>query len=178
VVEKVDPERLDAIAAAHDLVLVATGRGPLAELFPRNAERSVYDRPQRKLAMMIVTGAPQAVPGVPFLPIKFNFFAPCGEVFWVPYYHRDHGPAWCVLFDSGSRTRCSRTSSIRAGSRVRSSTSAPRASSWRSCPGIRGAGSSSAGPCAWGPSRSAGCSAWARRMWAPRRKPPRSPLVS
>jgi 2-polyprenyl-6-methoxyphenol hydroxylase-like FAD-dependent oxidoreductase len=100
VVEKVDPARLDAIAAAHDLVLVATGRGPLAELFPRNVERSVYDRPQRKLAMMIVTGAPQTVPGVPFLPIKFNFLAPCGEVFWVPYYHRDRGPAWCVLFEA------------------------------------------------------------------------------
>jgi hypothetical protein len=81
-------------------VLVATGRGPLAELFPRNAERSVYDRPQRKLAMMIVTGIPQAVSGVPFLPVKFNFFAPYGEVFWVPYYHRDHGPTWCVLFEA------------------------------------------------------------------------------
>ena len=80
VVEKVDLARLDQIAAAHDLVLVATGRGPLAELFPRNAERSVYDQPQRKLAMMIVTGAPQSIPGVPFLPIKFNFFEPYGEV--------------------------------------------------------------------------------------------------
>jgi Styrene monooxygenase A putative substrate binding domain len=95
-VEKVSLDRLDEIAAAHDLVLVATGRGPLAELFPRNAERSVYDRPQRKLAMIIVTGAPQSVPGVPFLPVKFNFFAPYGEVFWVPYYHRDHGPTWCI----------------------------------------------------------------------------------
>ena len=44
VVETIDVERLDAIAAEHELVLVATGRGPLAELFPRNAERSVYTR--------------------------------------------------------------------------------------------------------------------------------------
>jgi hypothetical protein len=100
VIEKVDPERLDAIAAAHELVLVATGRGPLAELFPRNAERSVYDRPQRKLAMMIVTGAPQSIPGAPFLAGKFNLFAPYGEVFWVPYYHRDHGATWCLLFEA------------------------------------------------------------------------------
>ncbi len=100
IVEKVDPERLDAIAAANDLVLVATGRGPLAELFPRNAERSVYDRPQRKLAMMIVTGAAQAITGVPFLPVRFNIFAPYGEVFWVPYYHRDHGATWCVTFEA------------------------------------------------------------------------------
>jgi 2-polyprenyl-6-methoxyphenol hydroxylase-like FAD-dependent oxidoreductase len=100
VVEKVDPERLDAIAAAHELVLVATGRGSLAELFPRNAERSVYDRPQRKLAMMIVTGAAQAMTGVPFLPVRFNIFAPYGEVFWVPYYHRDHGATWAMLFEA------------------------------------------------------------------------------
>jgi hypothetical protein len=100
VVEKVDPERLDAIAAAHDLVLVATGRGPLAEVFPRHAERSVYDKPQRKLAMMIVTGAAQMIPGVPFLPVKFNIFEPYGEVFWMPYYHRDHGATWCILFEA------------------------------------------------------------------------------
>jgi len=100
IVEKIDPERLDTIAAAHDLVLVATGRGPLAELFPRNAERSVYDKPQRKLAMIIVTGASMDVAGVPFLPAKINVFAPHGEMFWIPYYHRDHGPTWCVLFEA------------------------------------------------------------------------------
>jgi len=100
IVERVDPDRLDAIAAAHELVLVATGRGPLAELFPHNAERSVYDRPQRKLAMMIVTGAAQAIAGVPFLPVRFNIFAPYGEVFWVPYYHRDHGATWAMLFEA------------------------------------------------------------------------------
>jgi hypothetical protein len=100
IVEKVDPERLDVIAAQNDLVLVATGRGSLTELFPRNAERSVYDKPQRKVAMMIVTGAPQEVPGVPFLPVKFDILGPYGEVFWVPYYHRDHGATWNVVFEA------------------------------------------------------------------------------
>jgi len=100
VVENIDPERLDAIAAQSDLVLVAAGRGPLADVFPRHAERSVYASAQRKLAMMIVTGAPQSIPGVPYLPVRFNFFGPFGEVFWVPYYHRDHGPTWCMLFEA------------------------------------------------------------------------------
>jgi hypothetical protein len=100
VVEKIDPERLDAITAQHDLVLVASGRGPLAELFPRHAARSVYDKPQRKLAMMIVTGAAQAVPGVPFQPLKLNIFADDGELMWVPYYHRDHGATWCILVEA------------------------------------------------------------------------------
>jgi 2-polyprenyl-6-methoxyphenol hydroxylase-like FAD-dependent oxidoreductase len=118
VIGKVDAERLDAIAAQHELVLVATGRGPLAELFPRNAERSVYDRPQRKLAMMIVTGAMQGVPGVPFLPVKFNFFAPFGEVFWAPYYHRDHGATWCMLFEAREGGPLDRFDGCRTGHEV------------------------------------------------------------
>jgi 2-polyprenyl-6-methoxyphenol hydroxylase-like FAD-dependent oxidoreductase len=100
VIGKLDPDRLDAVAADHDLMLVASGRGPLAELFARNPERSVYDRPQRKLAMAIVTGADRSLPGVPFLPVKFNFFAPHGEAFWLPYYHRDHGAVWAMLFEA------------------------------------------------------------------------------
>lgn len=100
VVEKIDPDRLDAIAAQHELVLVAAGRGPLAELFPRNAARSVYDRPQRKLSMVLVTGIPQSSGSVPFLPIKFNFFAEHGEAFWVPFHHRDHGPTWCSVIEA------------------------------------------------------------------------------
>jgi len=100
VVETIDVARLDAIAADNDLVLVATGRGPLAELFPRNAERSVYSEPQRKLAMAIVTGGAQRLPGVPFTSAKFNLFATAGEAFWIPYYHRDAGVSWCLLFEA------------------------------------------------------------------------------
>jgi 2-polyprenyl-6-methoxyphenol hydroxylase-like FAD-dependent oxidoreductase len=100
IVEAVDPERLDAISAQYDLVLVASGRAGLANLFPRHAQRSVYDAPQRKLAMMVVRGAPDTIDGVPFLPVRFNFFAPFGEVFWMPYYHRDCGFTWCMLFEA------------------------------------------------------------------------------
>jgi 2-polyprenyl-6-methoxyphenol hydroxylase-like FAD-dependent oxidoreductase len=96
VIGKVDVARLDAIAARHELVLVATGRGALAELFPRNAARSVYDRPQRKLAMAIVTGASPHVAGVPFSTIKLNLLASAGELVAAPFYHRDHGASWCL----------------------------------------------------------------------------------
>lgn len=100
VVEKVTVDRLDQIAGEHELVLVASGRGPLAELFPRNPTRSVYTAAQRKLTMMIVTGCPLAIAGVPFLPAKFNLFGDCGEAFWIPYHHRDHGASWCLLFEA------------------------------------------------------------------------------
>jgi 2-polyprenyl-6-methoxyphenol hydroxylase-like FAD-dependent oxidoreductase len=34
------------------------------------------------------------------LPAKFNMFADCGEAFWIPYHHRDHGASWCLLFEA------------------------------------------------------------------------------
>lgn len=45
----VTAEDLVGISERHDLVVVAAGRGSLAELFPRVAARSPYDRPQRRL---------------------------------------------------------------------------------------------------------------------------------
>ncbi|MBO0821648.1 MAG: flavin reductase [Nocardiopsaceae bacterium] len=65
---------LEELAASHDLVIVAAGTGTIARLFPRDESRSVYDEPQRSLALTYVTGmtpapdGPQAafsvVPGV------------------------------------------------------------------------------------------------------------------
>jgi hypothetical protein len=100
VIERLGLDRLDAIAAQHELVLVGSGRGVLAELFPRNAERSVYAAPQRKVAMAIVTGASQAIEGVPFLPLKINIIDHHGEAFFLPFHHRDHGPTWCLGFEA------------------------------------------------------------------------------
>src|SRR6476620_568011 len=54
IVEAVDVAKLDEIAAKHELTIVATGRGPLADVFPRDEARSVYTTAQRKLAMVIV----------------------------------------------------------------------------------------------------------------------------
>lgn len=98
--ESVTVDRLDAIAAENDLTVVAAGRADLCNLFPRNAARSVYDKPQRRLAMIITKGGKMGFDGVPFLPVKFNLFAPWGEAFWVPYYHRDHGHTWNMLFEA------------------------------------------------------------------------------
>src|SRR5664279_1478974 len=100
VVENVSPDRLDAIAGEHELTLVATGRGPLAELFKRNAERSVYDKPQRKLAMVIVKNVAPTYAGVPFVAAKFNTFADAGEAFYIPYWHRDHGATSSLIFEA------------------------------------------------------------------------------
>lgn len=54
VVEPVTLARLDEIAAQHDLTIVATGKSELSNLFERDAARSVYDKPQRHLAMLVL----------------------------------------------------------------------------------------------------------------------------
>lgn len=99
-IESVTVKRLDEIAAEHELTIVAAGRAELCNLFERDAERSVYDKPQRNLTMIITKGGRMGFDGVPFLPVKFNFFAPFGESFYVPYYHKDHGPTWNMLMEA------------------------------------------------------------------------------
>jgi hypothetical protein len=118
IVETIDVARLDAIAAEHELVIVAAGRGPLAELFPRHAARSVYDAPQRNVAMAIAIGGPMEFPGVPFVPAKYNQFDPAGETFWIPYFHRDHGASWVLLFEAKPGGPMDRFGDCRTGAAV------------------------------------------------------------
>ncbi|MDQ1502227.1 MAG: hypothetical protein QOI86_5567, partial [Actinomycetota bacterium] len=104
VVQTVSLDDLDAIAADHDLTFVSTGKGGLADLFPRDGVRSVYDRPQRNLAMLVVRGIPtdgtafpHRVPG--HTPVCFNLFGGAGEMFWVPYLHKTEGRCWNIVFE-------------------------------------------------------------------------------
>ncbi|OBB13545.1 oxygenase [Mycolicibacterium setense] len=103
VVEAVDPARLDAIAAGVDLTLVATGRGGLSSLFPVDAERSAYDRPQRSLLTVTVSG-------LPYGPDIFAHRSTAGgrhnaltvvtdqgESWLGGYLHKDAGPTWTFL---------------------------------------------------------------------------------
>jgi 2-polyprenyl-6-methoxyphenol hydroxylase-like FAD-dependent oxidoreductase len=99
-IESVSLQRLEEIAAAHDLTVVAAGRAELCRLFERDAERSVYDKPQRHLAMVCVQGPKLGFDGIPMLPVKLNLLAPAGEAFWVPYFHKDAGPSWNLLFEA------------------------------------------------------------------------------
>lgn len=100
-IESVTIERLEEISARNDLTLVAAGRAELRRLFPRDESRSVYSKPQRYLAMTNVTGTPMELPYAPwFLPVKFNFFAPYGEAFWVPWYSKGGQACWGMLVEA------------------------------------------------------------------------------
>lgn len=100
VIESVTPERADEIARSFDLTVLAAGKADLANLIPRDAERSVYDKPQRHLSMAIVTGVRGWGDRVEFVPVKFNFYGDAGEYFWVPFTHKTAGPSWCVLWEA------------------------------------------------------------------------------
>jgi hypothetical protein len=118
VIESVTIPRLDEIAAAHDLTIVAAGKAELAQIFERDAARSVYDRPQRNLAMVITKGASHTFEGVPFVPVKFNLFGTAGEAFWVPFYHHAVGPTWCLLFEAKAGGRMDAFMGAKSGAEV------------------------------------------------------------
>ena len=100
-IESVSVARLEEIAAANELTLVAAGRGEIMRLFERDVERSRYTAPQRQLAMVNVTGvAPRMEYAPHMVPVKFNFFAPHGECFWVPWLSKDLKPSWSLVFEA------------------------------------------------------------------------------
>ncbi|MBB5917524.1 2-polyprenyl-6-methoxyphenol hydroxylase-like FAD-dependent oxidoreductase [Nocardia transvalensis] len=103
VVEAVTPEKLDTIAAAHDLTLVATGRSGLSDLFAVDTQRTVYDAPQRTLLTVTVSGlgydesvfAHRSSEGG--ARSGFSILGDQGEGWWGPYLHKDAGPTWAFL---------------------------------------------------------------------------------
>jgi hypothetical protein len=62
---------IEALAASHDLTIIASGKGQIGQLFERNPERSPLTSPQRVLALTYVNRfAPR--PGLPAICININ----------------------------------------------------------------------------------------------------------
>jgi len=103
VITQVDIPMLETIAADNDLTLVAAGKAEMSNLFPVDEERSVYDAPQRKLAMFVIRNVAmdRSDEGVLMTHgIKFNFFGSEGEQFSVPYWHRDGYQCFNAIFEA------------------------------------------------------------------------------
>ncbi|MET8701340.1 styrene monooxygenase/indole monooxygenase family protein [Kitasatospora sp. NPDC004723] len=93
---ELDLAGLREVAAAHDLTVVAAGRGELAGIFERDDARSPFDAPQRRLAAVYAhgVGAPDpaagprarmhAVPGVGelYLQPALTLSGPCDILLW------------------------------------------------------------------------------------------------
>ena len=91
---------LESLAATNDLVIIAAGKGDIThQLFERDAERSIYDTPQRHLALITVTNT-KPWSDIPFHPIKFTFIAPVGEMFWVPFFDKSQVSAYSIVFEA------------------------------------------------------------------------------
>ncbi|APR88179.1 putative oxygenase subunit protein [Minicystis rosea] len=117
VIEKVTAERVDAIARAHDLTIVATGKEGGA-LFARDPVRSPATAPLRHLAMVNCEGPSMRFPDVPFLAAKFNIFEGLGECYWTPYYHKDRKPLWNLVFEAKPGTSYDRFGGAKSGEEV------------------------------------------------------------
>jgi len=76
-----DIAALERYAAASDLVIVAAGKGEIAGIFERDAERSVFDKPQRALSLTYVHGME---PRPEFSAVCFNLIPGVGEYFVFP----------------------------------------------------------------------------------------------
>jgi len=113
--ESVTVERLDEIAGKHELTIVAAGRAELSRLFERNEARSTYRERQRNLAMVITVGGPERLPGLPLLPVKFDFLGTDGEIFFIPYWHKDRGCSWNILVEAKPGSRMDRFRNVKTG---------------------------------------------------------------
>ncbi|MBL0372807.1 FAD-binding oxidoreductase [Rhizobium sp. KVB221] len=74
-------EDLEKYAKSSDLVIVAAGKGDIAKLFERDAEKSPFDKPQRALALTYVTGM---TPRPEHSAVAFNLIPTVGEYFVFP----------------------------------------------------------------------------------------------
>lgn len=72
---------LDALAAECDLVVVAAGKGAIANIFERDPVRSEFDRPMRALALTYVKGL---APRPEHSAVCFNLIPGVGEYFVFP----------------------------------------------------------------------------------------------
>ena len=72
---------LERYADESDLVIVAAGKGEIARLFERDAERSTFEQPMRALALTYVTGM---TPRPEYSAVCFNLCPGVGEYFVFP----------------------------------------------------------------------------------------------
>jgi hypothetical protein len=74
-------DELEQWTREHELVIVAAGKGEIAQLFERDADKSPFDKPQRALALTYVHGMR---PRPAYSAVNFNLIPGVGEYFVFP----------------------------------------------------------------------------------------------
>lgn len=88
-------EDLESYARTSDLVVVAAGKGEIARLFERDAEKSPFEKPQRALALSYVKGM---TPRPDHSAVAFNLIPGVGEYFVFPALTTS-GPCEIMVFE-------------------------------------------------------------------------------
>jgi hypothetical protein len=86
---------LETFAASSDLAIVAAGKGDIAKLFERDAEKSPFDKPQRALALTYLHGM---APRPDHSAVNFNLIPTVGEYFVFPAL-TNSGPCDIMVFE-------------------------------------------------------------------------------
>ncbi|PXY22965.1 styrene monooxygenase subunit StyA [Prauserella muralis] len=88
-------EDLEPLAEAHDLLVVAAGRGAFSALFPRREDASPYDRPQRRLCVGLYRGIAESQPKGVTISVSPGH----GELLEIPLYSAE-GFVTALLFEN------------------------------------------------------------------------------
>jgi hypothetical protein len=86
---------LETYTKQSDLVIVAAGKGDIARMFERDADRSTFDKPQRSLALTYVTGMEKRPD---HSAVNFNLIPTVGEYFTFPALTTS-GPCDIMVFE-------------------------------------------------------------------------------
>lgn len=86
---------IEALTEVHDLVVVSTGKGEIGAMFPKRADKSPYDRPQRKLAVGFWHGVRRYEPN----GVDMSLIPGVGELLAIPMWSFD-GKVMALLFES------------------------------------------------------------------------------
>lgn len=99
VVDHISAQKLEKVAAEHDLVVVTAGHRPLGELFPRDDVRSVHTEPRRSLFMMNIADYDLSARRE-HADLAFSFMPGVMELFWVPFLDKDRGVTRSIVVEA------------------------------------------------------------------------------
>jgi hypothetical protein len=94
-IQEVQQSDLEALIQETALVIVASGRGPIADIFERDALKSECDRPMRMLGLTYVKGL---IPRDGYSAVCFNLIPGIGEYFVFPALTTS-GPCEIMVFE-------------------------------------------------------------------------------
>jgi putative intracellular protease/amidase len=99
IVSDTTPSDLLACTEQFDLVIVSSGKGPLARLFTLDDERSTHEVPARKLVQLHINNF-EHVGKTKFTSISLDAVMGAGEIITAPFYQKDDIQCAFLLVES------------------------------------------------------------------------------